>query len=607
MRLQSILFPDVNVCRVEELYFHRYEKKQGDRIDFDGYFNLFYIEKRKKYTQIEDLSLELTLCGYKELILVHDGNDIKTLTLSSTEKKKYSVEFPYKEVNAGVFWFALVRDSDVDETYVSGAYTTKKAWNPVYIGVDICTFRREAYVERNLLQLKKRILDNHELEVSENVTIYVIDNGKTLKNVESVQKIREESGGKIHILENKNAGGAGGFTRGMIEVLKARRQGENPFTHILLMDDDAVVEPDAIVRIYGFLSTVREEWKNITLGGTMMREDFPYMLFCAGEWWRNGTIERPKMNVDVRNREAAASRFLTETGKERELYSGWWCCCYSLDTVREDNLPIPLFIHHDDIEFGVRNKDRGIVFLNGVGVWHKGFELLFSGANMYYDTRNNLMQMALHQKKSVRICVTRYYFKMLTVALIRMRYKDAELIYRGLKDFLKGPGWLYAQDPDKLNQEIRGATYQMKKIEDCRAELKPAEVTAIKQQIAARMKNFSLEEIIKDKTVKKKPTLLHYLTLNGWLLPTDRDKIVLTLSTDSPFATFRKRKIACYEPPSGKLFITKKSYRKLAWLAAIYAKSLRLLLFNLAPAIRDYRTHMPEVTNQEAWERYLER
>ena len=66
VQLQSILFPDSHVCQVEELYFHRYNQiQETERIDFDGYFNLFYIEKRKKYTQIEELSLQLTLYGYK--------------------------------------------------------------------------------------------------------------------------------------------------------------------------------------------------------------------------------------------------------------------------------------------------------------------------------------------------------------------------------------------------------------------------------------------------------------------------------------------------------------------------------------------------------------
>lgn len=606
VQLQSILFPDSKVCQVEELYFHRYDQAQeNERIDFDGYFNLFYIEKRKKYTKIEELSLDVTLYGYKELILVHDGNDIKTLALSPQENKRYMVELPYQEVNTGVFWFALIRDLAIQDPCVSGAYITNKTWNSVYIGIDICTFRREAYIQKNLSQLKERILDNNKLEVSERVAICVIDNGNTLNKIDSLQELQKTSAGEIRILQNKNAGGAGGFTRGMIEILRARNCEETPFTHVLLMDDDAVVEPDAIVRIYGFLSTVREEWRNITLGGTMLREDFPYMLFCAGEWWENGSIVRPEMNLDIRNREAAVSPYLTETGKERERYSGWWCCCYSLETVREDNLPIPLFIHYDDIEFGIRNKNQGVVFLNGVGVWHKGFELLFSGTNIYYDTRNGLMQIALHQEPGIKRCAARYYLKLLTVALIRMRYKDAELVFRGFQDFLKGPKWLYAQDPELLNNEIRGLTYQMKTLEYLKDELTSEEISVLQQQITARMENFSLEEIIKKKTEREKATFLHYLTLNGWLLPADADKIALTLSTDSPFSTFRKRKVACYEPASGKLFLTKKSYKKLVWFGKIYWKSFWMFLFQMGAAIRDYREHMSDITNQKAWEEYL--
>ena len=45
MRLQNIRFPEPDICREEELYFHR----NGEWIDFNGYFNLFYIEKRKIY------------------------------------------------------------------------------------------------------------------------------------------------------------------------------------------------------------------------------------------------------------------------------------------------------------------------------------------------------------------------------------------------------------------------------------------------------------------------------------------------------------------------------------------------------------------------------
>lgn len=77
-------------------------------------------------------------------------------------------------------------------------------------------------MQRNLQQLKERILDNRELEVSEHVTVYVIDNGKTLSHIDTIKALQNTSEGKIHILENKNAGGAGGFTRGMMEVLQAK-------------------------------------------------------------------------------------------------------------------------------------------------------------------------------------------------------------------------------------------------------------------------------------------------------------------------------------------------------------------------------------------------
>ncbi len=616
VRLQSILLPDESICQVEELYFHRsIDNRKENRIDFDGYFNLFYIEKRKKYTRIEDLKLELTLYGYKSLILVHDGKDIKTVALEANERKTYTIELPYGDVGSGIFWFALIREKSVENFFVSGAYTSDRAFNQAYIGIDICTYKREAYVERNLTLLKNKILDNDKLEVSKHIEIYVIDNGRTLNNNEKIQQIKNgacekiqqiKNGAceKIHILDNKNSGGAGGFTRGMIELLSERDKKEKAFTHVLLMDDDATIEPDAIVRIYGFLATAREEYKDITLGGTMLREDFPYMLFCSGEWWNGETIERKIRNLDIRKRKAAAGKYLTKACNERGLYSGWWCCCYSLGTVRSDNLPIPLFIHYDDIEFGIRNKNNGCVFLNGVAVWHKGFELNFSGVNRYYDARNGIIQISLHTENKKKKTALKYYFKMLTVALIRMRYKDARLIYYGLKDFLRGPEWLYKQDPEKLNNKMQELTYKTKSLRELDGELTTLEMLNVQKQIGTRKRQLSLEKIIKDRKLRDKASLLRYITLNGWLLPSKKD-VAVTLSTDSPFYIFRRKKVVCYEVSSGKAFITEKSYREFLKLIVIYIKSLWLILIKLDSAIRDYDKNISKITNQKSWERYL--
>lgn len=222
---------------------------------------------------------------------------------------------------------------------------------------------------------------------------FVIDNGRTLNQCQEVQNIAAAANLRLHIFPNRNAGGSGGFTRGMIEILNKKEQ--DGFTHVLIMDDDAVVEPDTLVRLYGFLTTVKDEWKNITVGGALLREEYPYILFCAGEWWENGyTVPNPDYNLDLRDRDRASCDYLEGSGNEYNQYSGWWCS-YSLNTVRGDNQSTPFFLHHDDIEYGIRNWDTGIVFLNGINIWCRDVEQRLPGENSYYDVRNILIEMAL--------------------------------------------------------------------------------------------------------------------------------------------------------------------------------------------------------------------
>lgn len=602
IQLQSVLLPVEEVCTIPELYFC----KSSHRIDFNGYFNLFYIEKRKKYTELKKLFLDICLYGFKELVIVHDGVDLDKVSLDSLSRQSYQIEFPLDRIDTGVFWFALIEDEQADDRFINGFFTTEMSpehINKVNIGIDICTFKRESYVARNLKQLKARILDQSTLDVSKHISIFIIDNGRTLDTCEPVQDIVRSCSKNITVFQNKNAGGAGGFTRGMIEILKAKQ--EKQFTHVLVMDDDAIIEPDLLVRIYGFLSTVKTEWREITVGGAMLREDYPYMLFCAGEWWERGAITNPEMHLDLREWKNATNSYLTETGHEFDRYSGWWCCCYSLDVVREDNLPIPLFIHHDDIEFGLRNQKAGVVFLNGVGVWHRGAELAFPGANIYYDTRNNLIEIALHQSTKCNKTAKKIMFRTIASAILRLKYKDALLAYRGLTDFLKGPQWLWEQQPDLLNSTIRSMTYQMQPIEQIKEELSEKEAASVQLQIQQYLDNYGIDTIVSSRTRKTKATLLHLLTFNGWLLPSNRAEVKVIFPTDSPFDTFRKRKVVLYEPTSGKSVILERNYRELIRVIGIYIKTLFALGSYFDSAVKNYRNNIDKFTNKKAWEEYL--
>ena len=626
IQLQSILLPDTAVGGVEELYYHR----NGKRTDYNGYFNLFYIEKRKRYTDIYNLILKIQLKGYNSLILVHDGKDIGKVELKDEELREYQIPFPYGIYGSGCFWFALTestkngigRDGDIHigigeirqpecgehepkDCFVSGFYVTEivpDRIRDVSIGAVICTYRREAYVARNLRQLKERVLERLELDVASRVKLYIIDNGKTLDRCDEIQKLVADCAGKTVILPNKNAGGAGGFTRGMIEVLKAKEQ--EGFTHVLLMDDDAVFEPDAFVRIHGLAATLKEKWKDITIGGAMLREDFPYILYCAGEHWESGLFAKDERNLDLRSYRQASGTYLTGAGHEKELYSGWWLCCYSLNMVGPDKLPLPIFIHGDDVELGHRYRSAGIVFLNGISVWHREIETSFVGSNVYY-IRNKLITLSICQERNGKRIAARTVVKSILSMLLRYRYDEAQNIYRGVSDFIRGPVWLYHQNPEDLNNQVRKIISSSMPVESLKNQISETEYKLVLDQIKRYRDNYSIEVVNRYWNNKKKPLAFQFLTMLREFLQTNKHMKVI-FPTDIPYEGLTGKKKVYYDLNSNSVQLYEINFKKILlclWLC-LKAEGKILLYFHVTADA--YRRYLPKITSQKAWEKYLE-
>lgn len=597
LQLQSILFPSSDVCDVEELYYHKNDST--NRCDFNGYFNLFYIEKRKKYTQIDNVSLKIQAVGYKTLFIVHNGVDIASITLESEQKKEYSIALPYSEYDEGAFWFSVTAENNTLERNLVGWYVSEveeKHFREANICVDICTYKREEYILRNLSLLKETILEKHLLAVSSHLNVYVVDNGQTLHKNIFVQELVEQCHGTIKIISNKNTGGAGGFTRGMIESLKGAQ-----FSHLLLMDDDAVIEPDCYVRIFALISTLKDEWKHMTIGGAMLRDDFPYILFCAGEWWENGKILNPNKNLDLRKLEIAASPMLMKPGAEFTRYSGWWCCCYSMEVIRENNLPIPLFIHHDDIEFGLRNCSQGIVFMNGICVWHKAAETIFPGSNIYYDMRNNLIEIALHQIKRPKLVAQIFLIKSMIAAIFRLKYRDIDLLQQAVKDFLKGPRWLVSQNAASLHQSVGHLTYRMEPLEILKSALSVNEYRIACSQMAEYDRVHNLDFFVND----KKNEWCKILSLNGWLLPAAPRSFKVIFPESSPFSVYRVRKILLYDPAKKEGTLIQKNYREFFKFIVKLLESWFLLEIYFTRVSKEYRKSIRNITSQKGWEKYF--
>ena len=602
MRLQTILFPTEAICSAEELYLHRREKW----IDFDGYFNLFYVEKHKKYCRLEGLRLIVQLKGASLLCLMHNRTILQQLKLDDkAPTREYMLVFPYESYDSGVFWFSLQAEQpELLELhgYFEGAL---KAPSPVSIAAVICTYKREAYVARNLRCLKQ-VLNSQELEVSRRLRLFLIDNGQSLERDASIQKLASECGCQVSIFKNRNAGGAGGFTRGMLEALRQKESGG--LTHVLLMDDDALFEPDLFVRLYGFLCALKASYKRITVGGNLLREDFPYLQHASGEWFWNFKVRNDHTLVDLRSFDTCTSSFMCQPDPNPWLYSGWWCCCFSLETVRTDNLPLPLFLHYDDVEYGLRNRENGVVFLNGIGVWHKGFECAFAGTTRYYDVRNTLIAAALYQPEQRPFAIKKWVCRNIISPILEFRYGEAYSSFRGLVDFCRGPMWLYRQDPEKLNQEIRQG-FSLKPLGELKAQLSEAEYRRVLRKIDFYEKNMQANEI-QDFYVpsRRKGHFFKKATWNGWFLPSSQrrtDELPVISAVETPYKAFRKNRLVLFEPFAGKALLTRRDYRELRKILKCLLQASWLIDHCYQKAAKEYRERLPEITSASAWEKYL--
>lgn len=555
MNVQTILFPDPNICDVEELYFH----KDGDWLCFDGYFNLFYLEKHHRYCNIDDLTLELTASGIDSVVIMHDRNEIMTISPS----KVLTISLPYQKYDKGVFWFKVLKSKNSSDAFSIKGYFNVFAdkLNDVNLAVNICTFKREAYVLRNMRSLIRWSDSDNSSEVSKHMHVFIIDNGKSLNdNREFLDLLSHNPEKNIKVIPNDNTGGTGGFSRGMLEAM--HKKDELKLTHLLMMDDDAVFDPDMFVRLYGFLSCLKPEYALISVGGALFREDYKYIQHACGEWFKEFKIINEHPLVDMRNYDNATSNFMTGTDHERDRYGAWWCCCYPMEVITKDNLPLPLFVHHDDIQFGMKlAKSNGVVFLNGINVWHQGFELVFTGVKQYYNTRNELITMNMFYSDTPQMAIKFRLIRRIVGCLICMRYGDIELIHRAVLDFRKGTDWLYKINVEELNNEIASVYKNI-------APFKNIDELNISSKHKEQLKKMteSYDEVITPDQLrgyynreKYKAGLLKHITINGWLLPSVHKTCLLT-PLDSPWKPYQSRYVIFYQPADKKCAIMEKNF-----------------------------------------------
>lgn len=602
MDLKRIVLPS-GLGAEEELYYRRDEKvsvgEDGSlrfgldgSAGFDTYFNGFSTGKWAKYTVVEKVQLELEFQGTFSVDLVYqylkDGEAseeiLESREITAHEKAKARFDFGENR-QEGIFAFrcqALAEDS----VLFGGRYLSENLMPSdlkVNLMVDICTFKREEYVCRNLGLLKKQILENPESPLYRHMYVHISDNAKTLDTSMG-------DGDFVKISPNKNAGGVGGFTRGIIEAMS--RAKERDISHVLLMDDDAMIEPASLETNYTFLTVLKEEYKDYTLAGSILQLNKPYLQYEAGAQWNEGAIEALKHKVDLRDVKVL---LLNEDESEKVEYAGWWYCCIPLSVIDRDNLPLPLFIHRDDVEYGLRTG-KGFIYLNGVGVWHEAFENKVSGPMEYYDIRNHCIVNAIHCPDYSMRKMKGMLLKWASSNIAKYRYQYVDMNIRGLEDFLKGADWFMQQDPVALHSEICKLNYKAK----------PKEEYIGYKGITEE--DYDWEKLITPDESDFIPVwkkLIHLIFINGYILPSKKDKVPVVPPYNNIYKMFRLSE-AIMTDAAGNSVSTKRSWKKMFQCYKNLFRAIRRIKKEYEPARQSFQDRYREMTNLDFWRKYLD-
>lgn len=366
----------------QELYFkiegvaNQYDKEikveQNSVLDFFTYFNSFSVKKWKTYTTIKSVCLNVSVLG--EFVLTIFGATLAKETVITTKNLKSGsnqIVLNLTDIDFDIIGFSLKCNSEegsVLSAYYEGDF---ESWSDESIRIVICTFKREEYILKNLNHLKAIIEENDWLNVT------VVDNGQSLK-------LPDELTDKVKLLPNRNYGGSGGFTRGIIDTIESTSD-----SYVLLMDDDIHFDGSSIIRTHALISGLRQNYKKSYIAGAMLEMENPVMQYENKAYWDKFRLKTIGKGKNLADRISLLQNEV-EIEDVKNQYGAWWFCCMPKDRIKELGYPLPVFIKGDDMEFGIRNK-APLISLNGIGVWHASFVSKISPVVNYYSDRNMLI------------------------------------------------------------------------------------------------------------------------------------------------------------------------------------------------------------------------
>ncbi|MGC4933178.1 glycosyltransferase [Gordonia sp. DT30] len=429
-------------------------------VSFESYFNAFAASYWRRWTVLTSVVLRVEVIGTCRVDLYRSKIDGSRIGIGGDlvpidETGRGAIEFeldlgPFED--GGWIWFDVTTDTDT-EIVSAGWYSAipvpaaPGGADTKRVTVGIPTFNRPTDAVNALAALTSDPL------VDEVIDAVLMPDQGTRKVVDEpgYPEAAAALGDRLHIFDQGNLGGSGGYSRIMYEALRLT---DSPY--VLYMDDDIAIEPDSILRALAMSRFARTP---MLVGGQMLNLQDRSHLHCMGEVIDHHTFmwtAAPFVDYDhdfaqfpLRDRENSKNlhRRIDVEG------NGWWMCMIPRACAEEIGLPMPLFIKWDDWEFALRAGKAGYptATVPGIAIWHMAWSDKDDAIDWqaYFHLRNRLVVAAIHHDGPIG-GILQSMAKATAKHLLCLEYSTVAIQNEAIRDFLAGPDHIRSLLPTAL-------------------------------------------------------------------------------------------------------------------------------------------------------------
>ena len=416
----------------------------GQTVEFSGWLDALPLGYWGRFTTVDSVRLEVTSSAPVDVtVRVSDALAVcRDVASGATCDGVFTATVDAGDAAEGGWaWPVITAGSGVEVSEVSWRWVTDDVVpQPNSLAVAITTFDRHVACVRQLGVLAAAARDGGSLDGVLGRVVLVDQGTRPVAESVGFKAVLDSLGERLTVIRQQNLGGSGGFTRGLHEGLK-----DSGITHVALLDDDALAQPEGLAHAWAFAQASR---RPIFVGGHMFDAARPTTLYRLGEvldrrrfTWTS--LPGTPMNTDL------AHTSVTDHGWLGPAYSvdfqPWWMCLVPRAAVEAIGLPMPYFLKWDDVEFGLRAQAAGFdsVVLPGAVVWHDSWvgKNAESGWQAYFLLRNRIVTALLHDTRP-----TVLVGEWMAVSLRHLAKREpaaAAMRWAALRDVLHGPGWLH--------------------------------------------------------------------------------------------------------------------------------------------------------------------